>query len=318
MSNDDPYADLPRAASPSAWTKASRKRAGEVVDAPLVKKAARNSTCHVSFREDDNVAQGKDEVEDKRASTVLDPRETIDKLKRYMLVDKKFAKAATLFGVLLEETCSASPTDKRTLSLLLECLQEVMSAKPERIHHASYRVVYSALFRVVHKHRETLLRASDDVDSDVIDNWVLNAVVHNDLFTDDSFMFAKAAKQVAGHITDRRDEAVSMDNLADVAALDRALLPCLRSLMARHGVAWAKTSVEMVMALCTARRLTFSEVDRKHIDEWTSKIHHRNAAPTAKHSAAAEMRKNVVPYNDTQTGVKVGRSNHPLFNKDSC
>ncbi|RHY29240.1 hypothetical protein DYB32_005311 [Aphanomyces invadans] len=254
MSNDDPYADLPRAASPSAWTKASRKRAGEVVDAPLVKKAARNSTCHVSFREDDNVAQGKDEVEDKRASTVLDPRETIDKLKRYMV----------------------SPmSHKSTL------------------------------------HRETLLRASDDVDSDVIDNWVLNAVVNNDLFTDDSFMFAKAAKQVAGHITDRRDEAVSMDNLADVAALDRALLPCLRSLMARHGVAWAKTSVEMVMALCTARRLTFSEADRKHIDEWTSKIHHRNAAPTAKHSAAAEMRKNVVPYNDTQTGVKVDR----MFNR---
>ncbi|RHY91510.1 hypothetical protein DYB26_011668 [Aphanomyces astaci] len=320
MSNDDPYADLPSAiAAPALATSfvASPKRSREADDVPSTKKVARRDMRHVAFRDENDVDATVEEPVDevKQPLKVLDIRQTIEKLKGYM----KFGKASALFSALLEEQCTSTPRpDEHTMSLLMECVQTIMNSKPERTHHASFRAAYAALVRVVDKHRTSLLRASD-FDSDEIDNWVLDAVLHNDLFTDDTYVFAKAANLIAAHITGRRDEAVSMENLADVAALDRVLLPCLRSLMARHGTAWAKTSVEMVLALCTYRRLTFHDGDRKEVDEWTSTIHQRKVAPSSrgKHAAAAaEMRKNIVAYNDTQTGIKVGKSNHPLFNKD--
>ncbi|RHY09157.1 hypothetical protein DYB25_012388 [Aphanomyces astaci] len=307
MSNDDPYADLPSAiAAPALATSfvASPKRSREADDVPSTKKVARRDMRHVAFRDENDVDATVEEPVDevKPPLKVLDIRQTIEKLKGYM----KFGKASALFSALLEEQCTSTPRpDEHTMSLLMECVQTIMNSKPERTHHASFRAAYAALVRVV--------------DNDVIDNWVLDAVLHNDLFTDDTYVFAKVANLIAAHITGRRDEAVSMENLADVAALDRVLLPCLRSLMARHGTAWAKTSVEMVLALCTYRRLTFHDGDRKEVDEWTSTIHQRKVAPSSrgKHAAAAaEMRKNIVAYNDTQTGIKVGKSNHPLFNKD--
>ncbi|RHY47410.1 hypothetical protein DYB38_012026, partial [Aphanomyces astaci] len=305
--NDDPYADLPSAiAAPALATSfvASPKRSREADDVPSTKKVARRDMRHVAFRDENDVDATVEEPVDevKQPLKVLDIRQTIEKLKGYM----KFGKASALFSALLEEQCTSTPRpDEHTMSLLMECVQTIMNSKPERTHHASFRAAYAALVRVV--------------DNDEIDNWVLDAVLHNDLFTDDTYVFAKAANLIAAHITGRRDEAVSMENLADVAALDRVLLPCLRSLMARHGTAWAKTSVEMVLALCTYRRLTFHDGDRKEVDEWTSTIHQRKVAPSSrgKHAAAAaEMRKNIVAYNDTQTGIKVGKSNHPLFNKD--
>ncbi|CAK4084242.1 unnamed protein product [Aphanomyces euteiches] len=290
---DDPYADLPSVSKPQDVPRT------EVTEEPLKTK---KKTTQVPADNDETPKEP------------LDACQTITKLKGYMLVDKKFAKASVLFAKLLEEQCTTTPTDER-MSLLMQTIQDVMEAKKERIHHVDARNDFAALIRVVDKNRDALLEASE-FESDVIDNWVLDAVLHNQLFTDDTFLFAKTAKQIAAHITDRRDNAVEMDNLQDIEALDAVLLPCLRTLMGRHATSWAKTPVEMVLGLCTARRLTFGEAARTQIDEWTSAIHQRKVAPNGKPSAAAEMRKNVVAYNQTQTGIKVGKSNHPLYNKD--
>ncbi|KAF0699138.1 Aste57867_10294 [Aphanomyces stellatus] len=301
----DPYANLPSATKVPCVEKfpsLTDKAAHNDIESRPMPTAARSD--------------GVNNAGEAKTKTPLDVDQTIEKLHGYMLVDKKFAKASQLFGALLEEQCTAPKPTEARMTLLMETLASVLTSKKERVHDPKARGDFAALVRLVDKHRDALLRASA-FESDVIDNWVVDAVLHNDLFTDDTYVFAKAAKQIAAHITGRRDEAVEMENLGDVDALDAVLLPCLRTLMTRHGSSWAKTSVEMVMGLCTARRLSFREAAaRTEVDAWTSQIHQRRVAPMGKQSAAAEMRKNIVAYNETQTGIKVGKSNHPLYNKE--
>ncbi len=204
--------------------------------------------------------------------------------------------------------------DPIVLNKLIDALFALLKAKSNRVHHIDARQNFAALFQIVDMHRGVLIHANPELESDTIDNWVLDAVIHNELFTDDSFRFAKAAKAIMTHLN-RRQEAVANENHNDVQQLDAVLFPCLRTLMARHSTSWAKTSVEMVMKWTTAHRLTFPETYREEIDRWTAMIQQRKNVPSRAVSSASELRKNIIPYNDTQTGVKVGKSNHPLFNK---
>ncbi|KDO32123.1 hypothetical protein SPRG_03340 [Saprolegnia parasitica CBS 223.65] len=295
--SDDPYADLPNVTTP-----AQAKRPREEGDEPRQPVPKRVTVEPTPSPPSPKPA----------AKPALDLFQTIDKIKGYMMVDKKFAKASVLFGKLLVEECSVRSPSEDVMTALLDAIKGVMEAKADRIHHVDARNEFKALMMLVDSHRVALLEAPE-YEADTIDNWVLDAVLHNDLFTDDTYRFAKATKALATHL-DRRDEGVDSKNDGDVDALDKVLFPCLRTLMARHATSWAKTSVELVMHRLTATRLKFPEAYRNEIDLWTQTIHQRKHAPVDKISAAAEMRKNIIIYNETQTGNKVGRVNHPLHN----
>ncbi|OQR85396.1 hypothetical protein ACHHYP_11884 [Achlya hypogyna] len=297
--SDDPYADLP---SVTAVEKKRGRNEDEELALPPPKRAepAPEATMKPTPKA--------------TMKPALDVFETIAKIKGYMLVDKKFSKASVLFGKLLVDQCSVESPDEKVMTSILDALKEVMTAKMERVNHADARHDFKSLFDLVQTHRAALLTAPEYED-DTLDNWVLTSVLHNELFTDDSFGFAKAAKAISTHL-DRRSHGVENANELDVAGLDKALFPCLRTLMTRHSTSWAKTSVELVMNRLTATRMSFPEELRAEIDSWTQQIHQRKHTPLDKVSAAAEFRKNIIIYNDTQTGNKVGRVNHPLLNKN--
>ncbi|OQS02279.1 hypothetical protein THRCLA_05333, partial [Thraustotheca clavata] len=275
--NSDPYADLPTATQP---IKRPRDDKNEEKQPP-------------SKRLESVASQPK--PKEKQPLTVA---QTITKLQSYMLVDKKFAKAAELFGKLLVEQCTAKPLDEDIMTALLETLNQVAQAKATRTMNFEMRNAYSRLFRLVNEHRDALLE-SPEYESDTIENWMLDIVVHNDLYTDDTYQFAKAAKAIGAHL-DRREEAVANANEKDIQDIDNVLFPCIRTLISRHTTSWAKTSVEIIISRLTSKREEFSEVLRDEIDQWTQLVHQRKHAPIDKISAAAELRKNIVAYNDTQ------------------
>jgi hypothetical protein len=63
----------------------------------------------------------------------------------------------------------------------------------------------------------------------------------------------------------------------------------------------------------------FQETYRKEIDEWTKTIQDRRNAPKALRSIGSELRRNKISKSSalsSATGIKVGRTNHPLFNRE--
>ncbi|DAZ95049.1 TPA: hypothetical protein N0F65_002783 [Lagenidium giganteum] len=240
----------------------------------------------------------------RRALDSLDLNATIDKLKNHMLVDKKFAKASKLFCTLMSEklTAKTAPAFLSALVEMIDAQRDVWSGKKE----------FVTLVDAVAA-REELLSQEE---RQTLQDWKFLAHDHAQLFTDDTFQFVKAAKVVKARL-----EAVDEQSEPGIRKRELELvMPLLRTLFAKHTTAWAKAMVETVLQLATRKRLLFTDAQREEVDKWTKAIHERRHAPAIGRSAASEARRNTISHEEqlsSATGVKVGRSNHPLFNKDA-
>lgn len=167
----------------------------------------------------------------------------------------------------------------------------------------------------------------DDI-AKTLDDWQLLAITHAQLFTDETYQFVKAAKVVKARLErlpasvrlsgDEESPVASPSTSSESLQPDDStvVMPLLRTLFRKHTTAWARAMVESVLALATQRRLLFSEAHRSEIDAWTTAIQERRSAPVAARTAASDARRNILSASSSESTVRVGRSNHPLFNKE--
>lgn len=235
-------------------------------------------------------------------------------------MDKKFSKASALFTQLVDEKLGAD-----TKELFLTTLTEMIDAKGSEW---SGRQEFAALIKAVLSKKAVLLDNSDSKDEaleTLLDRWEFLAVTHAQLFTDDTYQFVKAAKAVKLRL--ERTLSSQSDGAADddedrTGAIQKTLrsefMPPLRTIHCKLNIAWASGMVETVLAVCTRHRLAFGASDREQVDAWTKSVRDRRHAPTVARSAGSDARRNIVAIdasNASQAKAKVGRSNHPLFNK---
>ncbi|KAJ0398302.1 hypothetical protein P43SY_000824 [Pythium insidiosum] len=291
-SADDLYAGLP---VPSSKPRGDAKR-----KAPAAERGSDEKV-------DADCSGGAPPPPEKRAKAAqkeLSLEDALTRLQTHIMVDKKFAKAASLLSKLVDEKLSSSTADS-FMRMLTECIEQKQAAwsgKPE----------FAALVRCVLAKRSELPATYDQA----LEDWRLWAVTHQELFTDDTFEFARAAKLVRARLETVLSSTAQDGDKRDVAQL-RRLMPLLRTLFKRHTTAWAKTVVETVLGICTRHRLVFDDEDRAEVDQWTKAIQDRRHAPSVAHSAASDARRNVVVVDGgamSEAKPKVGRSNHPLFN----
>lgn len=198
-----------------------------------------------------------------------------------------------------------------TRELFVTTLQELIAAKGS---DWSGKPEFAALIGKVLAKREVVV--INDADAALLDEWEFLAVTHARLFTDDTYQFAKNAKVVKL----RLESTLADESRPASEQLHRVLMPVLRTLFAKHGVQWATTAVESVLNVCTRHRMAFDAgADREQVDAWTTAVRVRRSAPPVVRTAGSESRRNIVALdasNASQASAKVGRANHPLFNKE--
>lgn len=233
-------------------------------------------------------------------------------------MDKKFAKASKLFGQLLAEKM-----DSDNQHIFMNALKDMVNVKGAQW---SGKKEFEALVQQLVAKHEALQSSAPPADSEnsgneaqrkLLEDWKFMAITHAQLFTDETYQFGKAAKVVKA-----RMEALSSvtggDGDGDEARCDNfeIVMPLLRTLFAKHSTAWAKTMVESVLVIATQKRLRFSEAHREEIDAWTKAIQDRRNAPVVARTAGSDARRNILNAQGSEATLKVGRFNHPLFNKE--
>lgn len=241
----------------------------------------------------------------------LDLKATVAKLRGYMVVDKKFAKASKLFTQLI-----ASQLTEDTRELFVDTLTQLIEEKGSVW---SGRKEFQTLVEALDAKRDVVVKGREQMQR-TLDAWKFLAITHAQLFTDETYQFNKAAKVVKLRFEELVSSTSEMEDEERAKRLHTELMPPLRTLYSKLHVAWATTIVEGVLALGTRHRLMFSEEDRKEVDSWTKGMRDRRSAPAVARSAGSEARRNIVATNEanrSEAGAKVpGRYNHPLFNKE--
>lgn len=210
----------------------------------------------------------------------------------------------------------ADKLDADCKEAFLTALTEMIDAKGAQW---SGKPEFAALVEAVLAKKALLVSSDEEFErvGRLLDRWEFLALTHAQLFTDDTYQFARASKAVKL----RLERALAQEDAQVVAdTLHADLMPALRSIQAKLSVAWASTMVETVLAVCTRHRAAFLDADREVVDAWTKAVQDRRRAPAVARSAASEARRNIVAVdatNASQAKAKVGVSNHPLFNRNN-
>lgn len=110
--------------------------------------------------------------------------------------------------------------------------------------------------------------------------WQLRCVTQAQLFTDDSFQFARAMRRVTDAIRALPAEPDAR------AATKEAAIACLRTAFdawKRHR--WARSPADLAFKAASEARLRLPEHLRALVDDWATQLHALRAAPQRTHSA---------------------------------
>uniref|UniRef100_K3WJB0 Uncharacterized protein n=1 Tax=Globisporangium ultimum (strain ATCC 200006 / CBS 805.95 / DAOM BR144) TaxID=431595 RepID=K3WJB0_GLOUD len=247
----------------------------------------------------------------KRADAPLEVQQTITRLKGYMLVDKKFAKASKLFGQLVREHMTTE-----NHQCFIDALKDMIQHKGSTW---SGKKEFEALIAEIVAKADAL-PANEDI-SRLLDDWKFMGITHAQLFTDETYQFVKAAKVVKARLDALPKAAATTEEKSKEGTQQQdyeieIVMPLLRTMFSKHTTAWAKTMVETVLVVATQKRMLFPETHRKEIDSWTKTIQDRRSAPAAARSAGSDARRNILDASSSEATIRVGRFNHPLFNKE--
>ena len=210
-------------------------------------------------------------------------------------------------------------------ALFLQTLTTVMDVKRETLSCKTAWKELHTLVETLETKRDVVLNVRDDTERKErerkLDAWKFSVVTHNELCTDETYQFNKAAKAVKLRFDEMVGREKGHDESDLAQRLHTELMPLLRTLFSKVNVAWAATIVEGVLARATRHCLLFNAKDRVDIDAWTKAVKDRRSAPAIARSAASDARRNIVAiagYEHSEAGAKVvpGRCNHPLFNKE--
>lgn len=215
---DEPKDESPSTAPPTLVLKSSLKRskpaesAPHVSAPPVLKSALKRSKPAESTPEPEPEAPKK-RLQFKTSTDASEEQviEAMQKITSHIKNPSKFSKASKL-AIRLIQAGSVKP---ETSSYFIAMLEAAMSSKTpctDRLVRADYHALFSAAQDVaecLNKSQKNLLTI-----------WTIKAVVANDLFTDDSFMFSKTGTQIKEAITDL-PVATEEDDAEEAAALEQ-------------------------------------------------------------------------------------------------
>ncbi|KAF0935447.1 hypothetical protein E2562_032696 [Oryza meyeriana var. granulata] len=156
----------------------------------------------------DAAAQGRVPEKRLRFRTTVDASEmqimeAMHKITSHIGNPSKFSKASKLALQLIE----AGSVKPGTISHFFAILEAAMSS-PGACNEPSVRADYQALFNAA----QGVTEFFNQQQKNQFDIWVLHAVVANDLFTDDSFVFSKAVRKIKDAISALPIATVDDDN----------------------------------------------------------------------------------------------------------
>merc|ERR1712150_101336 len=119
----------------------------------------------------------------------------------------------------------------------------------------------------------------------LVEIWVVAAYHRNLLYTDDSFQFARAMRQIHTHFAVRVKAGVD-DNVAhDDHDIQVVLADCLTLGLSMFHLRWTRVPVSKMFQLATSGRMSFEPSLRVKIDAWATEVHRLRNDP-GKHSTA--------------------------------
>ncbi|KAL9273554.1 hypothetical protein AKJ16_DCAP14114 [Drosera capensis] len=176
-------------------------KAAEIIDAkpPAIQAAppSLKSALKRAKAPSDSVAPVSGSEKRLKFKTTTDASEAqvIDAMKKiasHIKNEAKMSKASKL-AIQLIQAKSVTPENSAHFLAILEAAM----SSPASCHQASVRVDYHALFTAAQDTTESLNKQQKNQ----LAVWMIRAVVANDLFTDDSFVFSKTAGHVKGLIS---------------------------------------------------------------------------------------------------------------------
>ncbi|XP_009123979.1 uncharacterized protein LOC103848907 isoform X2 [Brassica rapa] len=137
--------------------------------------------------------------------------EAMQKITSHIKNPSKFSKASKLAIRLIQ----AGSVKAGTSCYLIAMLEAAMSSKTpctDRLVRGDYHALFSAA--------QDVAECLDRSQKNLLTIWTIKAVVANDLFTDDSFMFSKTATQIKEAVSDL-PVATEEDDAEEAAALEQ-------------------------------------------------------------------------------------------------
>ncbi|XP_013587199.1 PREDICTED: uncharacterized protein LOC106295768 isoform X2 [Brassica oleracea var. oleracea] len=217
-SNPDESKDKSPSPAPTLVLKSSLKRskppesAPDASAPPVLKSALKRSKPAESTPEPEPEAPKK-RLQFKTSTDASEEQviEAMQKITSHIKNPSKFSKASKLAVRLIQ----AGSVKAETSSYLIAMLEAAMSSKTpctDRLVRADYHALFSAA--------QDVAECLDKSQKNLLTIWTIKAVVANDLFTDDSFMFSKTATQIKEAISDL-PVATEEDDAEEAAALEQ-------------------------------------------------------------------------------------------------
>uniref|UniRef100_A0A7S2I5J5 Uncharacterized protein n=1 Tax=Haptolina brevifila TaxID=156173 RepID=A0A7S2I5J5_9EUKA len=151
---------------------------------------------------------------------------------------------------------------------------EAAMTDPHRLRDSTYRVGYRKLYNAA------ITRAALFPESaqPTLRIWQLQVLTQIELYTDDTFQFNRAAKQVQESLKGlpciypalEPSGAVHLPE-AERAVWATALFDCLGAAMAHHKYPWAKTTCDMLVKAAVDRRQNFDDEQQSELQVWNAK-----------------------------------------------
>nr|VDD47377.1 unnamed protein product [Brassica oleracea] len=220
-SNPDESKDESPSPAPTLVLKSSLKRskppesAPDASAPPVLKSALKRSKPAESTPEPEPevAAAPKKRLQFKTSTDASEEQvvEAMQKITSHIKNPSKFSKASKLAVRLIQ----AGSVKAETSSYLIAMLEAAMSSKTpctDRLVRADYHALFSAA--------QDVAECLDKSQKNLLTIWTIKAVVANDLFTDDSFMFSKTATQIKEAISDL-PVATEEDDAEEAAALEQ-------------------------------------------------------------------------------------------------
>eukprot|EP00744_Colponema_vietnamica_P013567 GILI01019008.1.p1 GENE.GILI01019008.1~~GILI01019008.1.p1 ORF type:complete len:319 (-),score=63.77 GILI01019008.1:362-1249(-) len=210
----------------------------------------------------------------------VDPLEALAKLETFVSAEKKFPKAVSMMENLVMTVLDSSNAER-----FMQAFQSVMSSG--HINKDGCRKAVQDLFATIQKRNEYF--TSEQLAT--IEKWSFSTVIHNDLFTDDTYVFVAAVAKVQKLIDelppasspdwkrlyDMMEEPKPQYNM-DTEMLD-PLFRALETIYNSFKFAWARASVNQILPNAHLKRFIFKEEQRTQLEDWVAAIKSKSTKP---------------------------------------
>lgn len=245
-----------------------------------------------------------------RKKKVLPPKEEImdllSKLSGHIANKKTFLKAVDSVKKILERGLITKQTKDEWFKLL----ESAMETEKGRENSPELREGYKELFLVASDYQHIF----DVQQQAIFQSWCLRAIAINELFTDDSFIFANGIAKIKQTIeqtwdiqenhnlltrkmqeeqpenTSQQNESRNSNTDPEIvpSVLQNTIIDCMKIAISFTKIAWAKGSIQTLVNLAWAKKSIFRQEQLPQLVEWINKLKGINASTMSNSSGSMD------------------------------